>query len=114
MKEMSGGEIFVPKLPSIKIVDIVKAMSATAKIKYIGIRPGEKLHEVMCPVDESHLTVELKYFVIKPTISFDDRGSKFHTNKSGEKGKLVPKNFEYNSKNNKVYLHKNIKIPKKL
>tara|TARA_Y100000816_G_scaffold285258_1_gene264669 strand:+ start:1317 stop:2339 length:1023 start_codon:yes stop_codon:yes gene_type:complete len=105
MKEMSGGEIFVPKLPSIKIVDIVKAMSATAKIKYIGIRPGEKLHEVMCPVDESHLTVEFKkYFVIKPTISFDDRGSKFHTNKSGEKGKLVPKNFEYNSKNNKVYL----------
>jgi UDP-N-acetylglucosamine 4,6-dehydratase len=105
MKEMSGGEIFVPKLPSIKIVDIVRAMSATAKIKYIGIRPGEKLHEVMCPIDESHLTVEFKkYFVIKPTISFDDRSSKFHKNKMGEKGKLVPKNFEYNSKNNNVFL----------
>ena len=44
-----------------------------------------------------------KYFVIKPIYLYD-RGSKFHTNKSGEKGKLVPKNFEYNSKNNKVYL----------
>lgn len=105
MKEMMGGEIFVPKLPSVKIIDIVKAISANAKIKYIGIRPGEKLHEVMCPIDESHLTVEFKkYFLIKPTILFSDRKTNFLKNKFGEKGKMVPKNFEYNSKTNKNFL----------
>ena len=68
---MQGGEIFVPKIPSIKIVDIAKSLYPNVKIKFIGIRPGEKLHEVMCPRDDSHLTLEFKdHYIIKPSISF--------------------------------------------
>ena len=60
IKEMQGGEIFVPKIPSIKITDLAKAIAPNSKQKIIGIRPGEKLHEVMCPKDESHLVENLK------------------------------------------------------
>ena len=70
---MNGAEIFIPKIPSIKIIDLAKAMAPNIKIKYIGIRPGEKLHEVMCPKDDAHLTYNFKdHYVIYPStkISF--------------------------------------------
>ena len=61
---MNGGEIFVPKIPSIKIVDLAKAMNPKAKIKIIGIRPGEKIHEQMCPKESSGHTLEFDNFFI--------------------------------------------------
>ena len=109
---MQGGEIFVPKIPSIKIVDIAKSLYPNVKIKFIGIRPGEKLHEVMCPRDDSHLTLEFKdHYIIKPSISFT-RKINYSKNSIGEKGNKVNEDFEYNSLKNKNFL--NIKSIKKL
>ena len=59
-KRMSGGEIFVPKIPSILITDLAKAMAPKIKIKIIGIRAGEKLHEMMCPNRSHYLTLNSK------------------------------------------------------
>ena len=61
---MHGGEVFVPKIPSAKIIDLARAMKNSCKIKIIGMRPGEKLHEVLCPHDESRLTYEYKNFYV--------------------------------------------------
>ena len=62
---MQGGEIFVPKIPSVKIVDLAKSMAPNIRQKIIGIRPGEKIHEIMCPKDDDHLTYEFKkYFIM--------------------------------------------------
>ena len=98
LKIMQGGEIFVPKLRALRITDLAKTMDKSKKIKIIGIRPGEKIHEVMCPRDESHLTVEFKkYYVIMPSIKFFNTTYNYFTNTSGEKGKLVKKDFEYSS-----------------
>ena len=73
--------------------------------KIVGIRPGEKLHEVMCPVDDSYHTYEFKdYYVIAPSISFNHRNDDFSTNALGQKGKPVHEGFEYNSKNNDHFL----------
>jgi len=70
-ERMKGGEIFVPKIPSVRITDLAKAMAPDLACKIVGIRPGEKLHEVMCPRDDSHLTVEFAdHYVVKPTIRF--------------------------------------------
>tara|TARA_S200000501_G_C20792152_1_gene730022 strand:+ start:460 stop:1473 length:1014 start_codon:yes stop_codon:yes gene_type:complete len=103
-ERMQGGEIFVPKIPSILITDLAKAMCEKTKLKVIGIRPGEKLHEVMCPSDDSHLTIEFKsHFVIMPTISFVNKIN-YMINNLGEKGKRVKDGFQYNSKNNSVFL----------
>lgn len=64
---MRGGEIFVPKLPSANIMDLVKAIAPACQVNIVGIRPGEKVHEVLIPADEAHHTVELdELFVIKP------------------------------------------------
>lgn len=104
---MQGGEIFVPKLKSIRVVDLAYALTGHRNHRIIGIRPGEKLHEVMCPADDSHLTIEfLDHFVISPTIVFTNPVN-YTTNKLGEKGKYVEPGFEYNSKNNKFYLDNN-------
>ncbi len=104
-KIMSGGEIFVPKIPSIKIIDLAKAINPNMKIKIIGIKPGEKLHEIMCPRDSSHLTLEFnKYFLIKPDVVFFSINNSFQKNYFKEKGKKVKDNFEYNSLTNKQYL----------
>ncbi len=98
---MWGGEIFIPKIPSMKIVDLAKAMSQKIPIKETGIRPGEKLYEVLCPSDDSHLVIEFKkYYVITPSISFNILTNNYLKNKKKEKGKKVKKNFEYNSKYN--------------
>ena len=68
---MQGGEIFVPKIPSMTIIDLAEALAPRVTHKIIGIRPGEKLHEVMCPVEAAHLTIEFPdHYVIRPTIEF--------------------------------------------
>ncbi|MCJ8321021.1 MAG: UDP-N-acetylglucosamine 4,6-dehydratase (inverting) [Colwellia sp.] len=102
---MLGGEIFVPKIPSMRITDLAHAMAPDLPTKIIGIRPGEKLHEIMCPADDFYHTLEFDdHFVITPTISFTSRSNKFGENAIGEKGQKVEEGFEYNSKNNTVFL----------
>lgn len=105
IERMSGGEIFVPKIPSVKIVDLAKALAPNLKQKIIGIRSGEKIHEILCPRDTSHLTISFKdHFVIKPDIIFFDVSNNFIINNLKEKGKLIDHDFEYNSLSNDHYL----------
>lgn len=102
---MFGGEIFVPKIPSINITDLATAVDPALEQKIIGIRPGEKLHEVMCPADDSYHTYEYEdHFVIAPTIIFSSRSNDFTINAIGEKGKPVEHGFEYNSRDNADFL----------
>lgn len=101
---MQGGEIFVPRIPSMKMVDLARALAPDLPQKVVGIRPGEKLHEVMCPADDSHLTLEFDdHFVIKPTIQFA-----FHcdyaVNRLGQTGRPVPRGFAYDSGTNDEWL----------
>ena len=104
LARMHGGEIFVPKIPSVRVVDLAKAMEPELPHKIIGIRPGEKLHEVMCPSDDSHLTLEFHdHYVIKPTISFSGPVD-FSLNNLGEKGSPVEPGFEYHSGKNPHFL----------
>jgi len=103
-ERMHGGEIFVPKIPSTKVVDLAHAMAPALPHKVIGIRPGEKLHECMCTKDDSRLTFEFEdHYVIGPTIQFVEPVD-FSVNKLNEKGKPVPEDFEYNSGTNKQFL----------
>jgi UDP-N-acetylglucosamine 4,6-dehydratase len=103
-ERMHGGEIFVPKIPSVKVVDLASAMAPGVPHKIIGIRPGEKLHEIMCPADDSHLTLKFAdHFVIKPTIQFAGRVD-FAVNKIGETGQPVEMDFEYHSGKNPHFL----------
>ena len=102
---MHGGEIFIPKIPSVKITDLAKALSENTPLEFIGIRPGEKLHELMVPEDDSHLSLEFKdHFVIKPSITFETKSDNFNTNRCSEIGIPVHSNFSYSSKNNPEYL----------
>lgn len=105
-ERMHGGEIFVPKIPSIRITDLAQAMAPGMPTEVIGIRPGEKLHEVMCPHDDSHLTVEFDdHYVIKPSITFwGNDGSDYTNNGLGEAGTPVEQGFEYNSGTNPHFL----------
>ena len=109
---MKGGEIFVPKIPSIKIVNLMKAIEPQVKFRNIGIRPGEKIHEIMCPSDSSFNTIEFKnFFVISPSTINKDQILKTYSNYLGEKGKKVPDGFEYRSDTNKDFLSdKEIKV----
>lgn len=103
-ERMKGGEVFVPKIPSMYIKELAKAMAPDKPIKIIGIRPGEKMHEIMCPADDSHLTLEFDdHYVITPAILFMTNPD-YTVNKLGEKGKPVEKGFEYNSGNNTDWL----------
>lgn len=104
-QRMQGGELFVPKIPSINVVDLVKAMEEQAEIKVIGIRPGEKLHEIMCPEESSRQTIEYQdHYVIVPAIKFFDESIDYKKNKLGEKGKEVQNGFEYSSQTNSDFL----------
>jgi UDP-N-acetylglucosamine 4,6-dehydratase/5-epimerase len=104
-ERMHGGEIFVPKIPSIRVVDLAKAMAPEIPHKIIGIRPGEKLHEIMCPADDSYIALEFDdHFVIKPTIQFNQFVD-FNTNKLNEKGQPVEQGFEYHSGKNPHFLN---------
>jgi UDP-N-acetylglucosamine 4,6-dehydratase len=102
---MHGGEIFVPKIPSVRIVDLAAAMAPGRATEVIGIRPGEKLHEIMCPADDSHLTLEFKrHFVIQPAIRFFNREMDYSIDRLGEHAKPVEQGYEYNSGTNPVFL----------
>jgi len=109
-ERMQGGEIFVPKIASMKMTDLASAIAPNLPQKIIGIRAGEKLHEVMCPLDDSHITLEFNdHFVIKPSITFHSPID-YTTNNLGEKGKTVSAGFEYNSKDNDIWLtHKELR-----
>ncbi len=102
---MHGGEIFVPKIPSIRIVDLATAIAPELPQRIVGIRPGEKLHEIMCPADDSHLTLEFDdHFVLQPTIRFYNRAVDYAVNGVGERGQPVVSGFEYHSGTNLHFL----------
>jgi UDP-N-acetylglucosamine 4,6-dehydratase len=104
LERMHGGEIFVPKIPSVKVVDVATAMAPHLPHKVVGIRPGEKLHEIMCPGDDSRLTLEFDdHYVIRPTIQFAGFAD-FAVNARGERGKPVAADFEYQSGRNPHFL----------
>lgn len=103
-QRMQGGEIFVPKIPSMKMTEMAKAIAPHLEQEIIGIRPGEKLHEVMCPLDDSHLTLEFEdHFIIKPSITFTEPID-YSANRLKEVGKSVKAGFEYNSRDNTIWL----------
>jgi UDP-N-acetylglucosamine 4,6-dehydratase len=102
---MQGGEIFIPKLPSIKIIDLIKALCPLNKIKIIGKRPGEKINEVLFSRESSSETIEFKEnYLSFPTIKLNKKVNYFLL-KNREKGKLVKKNFEYSSNTNHNFLN---------
>lgn len=102
---MYGGEIFVPKIPSIRITDLARAMASNLPTSIVGVRPGEKLHEIMCPADDSHLTLEFAdHYVLRPTIKFHHSDIDYTVNALGENGKPVLAGFEYNSGTNEWFL----------
>ena len=99
LERMVGGELFVPKIPSMNIMDLAKAIAPECKTEIIGIRPGEKLHEVMITKDDAGRTLEFnKYYIIQPHFRYFERRFK---NKGG---KPVPEDFEYNSGTNTWWL----------
>lgn len=101
---MRGGEIFVPKIPSSRITDLAAAVAPHLPIKIVGIRPGEKLHEIMCPSDDSHLTLEFAdHYVIQPSITFFSPRD-YICNNFNETGNPVQQGFEYNSGTNPHFL----------
>ncbi len=100
LERMVGGELFVPKIPSMNIMDLVKVIAPDCKTKVVGIRPGEKLHEIMVPGDDARNTIEFEdYYLIKPDFAFFEL--RFNDNNGG---KPVPGNFEYNSGTNSWWL----------
>ena len=101
LARMVGGETFVPKIPSYRIMDVAKAIAPDCRYEMVGIRPGEKLHEVMVPEDESRQTLDFgTYYVIKPSILFGTQGD--HFLKAG--GKPCADGFSYNSGTNDKWL----------
>ena len=103
-RRMQGGEIFVPKLPSVKVITVAQALGPDLPTKIIGIRPGEKLHEVMCSSDDSHLVLEYdNHFVIKPSIQIREEID-YSVDNMGDTGKLVSEGFEYQSGTNCSFL----------
>ncbi|UCE32624.1 MAG: UDP-N-acetylglucosamine 4,6-dehydratase (inverting) [Burkholderiales bacterium] len=105
LRRMQGGEIFVPKIPSVRIVDLATAMAPGLPRRTIGIRPGEKLHEIMCPADDSHLTLEFDdHFVIRPSIRFHHADMDYSVNRLGERGGPVAQGLVYSSGTNARFL----------
>ena len=104
LKIMKGGEIFVPKIPSYKVIDIVHSISKNAKIKIIGIRPGEKIHEEMISSEESLNVIEYKnFYVVIPNSKFNPINKKKYM-KIFKNGKNTKENFNYSSNNNIDFL----------
>jgi UDP-N-acetylglucosamine 4,6-dehydratase len=103
-ERMHGGEIFVPKIPSVKVVDIARTLAPQLPLEHIGIRPGEKLHEVMIPKDDAHRTLAFSdHYLIEPTIQFVTPVS-FETSALNESGIRVADGFEYASDQNSHWL----------
>ncbi len=99
IEQMEGGEVFVPKIPSMKVIDLARAIAPNVKMDIIGIRPGEKLHEVLISEDEARNTVELdNLFVVQPAEAF------WFGYSWQKRGKLLSDNFRYSSDNNAQWL----------
>ncbi len=104
LEKMWGGELFVPKIPSYKILDVAKAVAPSNKYEIIGIRPGEKLHEEMITETDSLNSIEFeKYFVILPSTELWDV-DKFRKESNSTIGKMCEYGFSYNSGTNKDFL----------
>jgi UDP-N-acetylglucosamine 4,6-dehydratase len=100
LSRMQGGEIFVPKIPSMKIMDLAKAIAPDCRLEIVGIRPGEKLHETMVPEDDAHNTFEYEdCFVIRSLLLGRDD---LHGYRNG--GRPCPEGFRYSSDNNPEWL----------
>lgn len=100
LERMSGGEIFVPKIPSMNILDLAKAIAPGCKYDITGIRPGEKLHETLIPEDEARRTLEFdEYYVIQPEHTFWEINNTKH-----KSGKICADGFKYTSDNNTQWL----------
>jgi UDP-N-acetylglucosamine 4,6-dehydratase len=100
LQDMHGGEIFIPKIPSTNIMDLAQAVAPGCKHEFVGIRPGEKLHEVLVPEDDARRTLELKdYYIIQPELDF----WKKYQSQLGD-AKICPDGFSYSSDNNKERL----------
>jgi len=98
IEHMRGGEVFIPKIPSMNIMDLVQAIAPDCKVDYIGIRPGEKLHEVLLSEDESRHALELDdMYVIRPLYNWWET-------KNWSEGKPVPEGFRYTSDTNTHWL----------
>lgn len=99
LEEATGGETFISKIPSFKVTDLAEAMCPGCKMKEIGIRPGEKLHEIMVTVEDSYMTYEYdRHFIVYPQVIWNDRQQ---INLSGKK---VTDGFSYSSGNNTEWL----------
>ena len=99
IEQMQGGEVFVPKIPSMKVVDIAKVVAPDAELEEVGIRPGEKLHEVLIHEDEARATVELEeMYVVQPSAAW------WFGHGWQEKGKPLSDGFRYSSDSNEVWL----------
>ena len=104
LERMWGGELFVPKIPSYKILDLAKAIGPECKLKFNGIRPGEKLHEEMITVTDAINTIEFKdYFVILPSTK-QWNIEKFRAESNSKHGKFCQDGFSYNSGKNDKFL----------
>jgi len=102
---MHGGEVFVPKIPSIRIVDLASGMAGHLPHKHVGIRPGEKLHELMVPLDDARMTLEFAdHYTIQPSIRFTSVDVDFAVDGLGEQGTAVGEDFEYRSDTNPDFL----------
>jgi UDP-N-acetylglucosamine 4,6-dehydratase/5-epimerase len=102
IEQMEGGEVFVPKIPSTKVVDLANAIAPEAQLNIIGIRPGEKLHELLISQDEARHTVELeRMYVIQPAEAI------WFGYSWKDKGKELPDDYHYSSSNNSEWLDVN-------
>ena len=100
---MQGGEIYVPKIPSCTMLDFARAICPECEVETIGIRPGEKMHELMIPEDEAMRTLEFeKYFIIQPNLYWW-KSEKIHKSQGGRD---CPRNFSYASNNNELFLNR--------
>jgi UDP-N-acetylglucosamine 4,6-dehydratase len=99
IEEMQGGEVFVPKIPSMRVVDLAKAIAPEAELDFIGIRPGEKLHEVLISEDEARHTIELEdRYVVEPT------GALWFGHGWQDRGQPLPEGYRYASDSNSDWM----------
>jgi FlaA1/EpsC-like NDP-sugar epimerase len=102
--KMWGGELFVPRIPSYRILDVAKAIAPEARLETVGLRPGEKLHEEMITTTDAISTIEFAdYFVILPSMPLWDV-ERFRCETNGRVGKRLEYGFSYNSRTNERFL----------
>lgn len=103
VEQMEGGEVFVPKIPSMKVIDLARAVAPDAQINIVGIRPGEKLHEVLISEDEARTTLELDdMYVVQPELAFWAQQGGLH--EWERVGRKLPDGFRYISNTNEDWL----------